>query len=179
MGNQVNNDEITLKELVTTSKSWYTYLLHRWKIIIIFSLLGGMCGLCLAFVSKPVYTASLTFIVEDQPSGEMNGALGMANMLGFDIGNSGSGIFTGANLIELFKSRNMVQKALLSPVPANGQLISFAEMYIRFFKLREIWAKNTTLQSIQFLPNADATQFSRSQDSILISGKNIRNSNRF
>ena len=162
------SDEITLKEIITQIKEWHAYLLSQWKIILLFGVLGGALGLTYSFMKKPVYTASLSFVLEDQQSGGgIGGALGLASQFGFDFGGSGGGIFAGGNLIELFKSRTIVEQTLLTPVTLDGQTISFAEMYIQISKWREQWAKSTALKNIQFLPNANRQQFSRVQDSIM------------
>lgn len=166
MNKQVSDDEITLQEVVANSRKWYSYLLSKWKLIVAFGILGASTGIIISFFSKPVYTASLTFVLEDPQPGDMSGALGVASMLGFDL-SGGGGIFSGANLVELFKSRNIVEKTLLSPVNEADRFISFAEMYIQAFDLRSTWSKNPSLKNIQFPTGADRTQFSRAQDSIL------------
>jgi len=161
-------DEISLKEMVFTLKEWVTYLFSRWKIILLFGLLGGGLGLAYSFTKKVVYTASLTFAIEDTQQGTgLGGALGLASQFGFDLGGNAGGIFSGLNLIELFKSRTMVEKTLLNPVTVEGKTISFAEMYIQIKELRKNWEKKPGLTNIQFLPKVDRQQFSRVQDSVL------------
>ncbi|MBC7888544.1 MAG: lipopolysaccharide biosynthesis protein [Ferruginibacter sp.] len=169
MSNQIPNDEVTAKEVITKIKEWYTYLLSKWMVILLFGITGGLLGLTYSFMQKFVYTASLSFALEDQEQGGAmsSGALGLASQFGFDIGETRGGIFAGANLIELFKSRSMVEQTLLSPVTIGGKTISFAEMYIQNLKWRDKWAKNAKFKNIQFLPNANRQQFSRAQDSIL------------
>jgi uncharacterized protein involved in exopolysaccharide biosynthesis len=166
MKDHTEEDEVTLKEMITHGKKWYSYILSKWKILLLFGLLGGGVGMFISVMKKPLYTASLTFVLEDPQTGEMAGALGVASMLGFDI-SGGGGMFSGANLIELFKSRNIVEKTLLSPVSADPKAISFAEMYIDAFGYRNKWAENDALKNIHFLPFAERNTFSRSQDSIL------------
>ena len=167
MSRQTAEGEITLKEFVTKSKEWKRYILAKWKIIFLFGMLGGLAGLTVSFMSKPVYSASLTFVLDDQQTSDVGGAMGLANMLGFNISGGAGGIFSGGNLIELFKSRTMVEQTLLSPVDANSNQISFAEMYIQMQGWREQWQKNDKLKAIQFLPNTDRSKFSREQDSIM------------
>jgi len=167
MYKQADSEEVTMKEFITKSKEWYSYLLSKWKLFILVGLLGGAIGLTISLIEKPIYTASLTFVLEDQQTGDMSGALGIASMLGFDIGGSGGGIFTGGNLIELFKSRKMVEQTLLSQAPGDDKSLSFAEMYIQVFNWRDGWEKNARLKSIHFLPNVDRKTFSREQDSII------------
>ena len=130
MNKQTSSDEITLKELVTKTKEWFAYLLSKWMIILTCGLVGAALGLANAYFKKPLYTAALSFALEDQQSGNITSALGLASQLGFDLGGGGGGIFAGANLIELFKSRTMVEQTLLKPVTVNGTTMSFAEMYI-------------------------------------------------
>jgi hypothetical protein len=169
----IESDEISLKELIIKLKEWYFYLLSRWKIILLAGIIGSALGLTYSFIKKPIYTASLSFALEDEKGGGgIGGALGLASSFGLDLGGSGGGIFTGSNLTELFKSRSMVEKTLLSPVYVNGEQISLAEMYIQNNRWREAWS-NTKLSKMQFLPNSNRKTFTREHDSIL--GKMYKN----
>lgn len=164
----IENDEISLKDLFQKGKEWYLYLLSKWKIIVLAGMLGAGLGLTYSILKKPVYTATLSFALEDEKSGGgLGGALGLASSFGLDIGGSGGGIFAGSNLTELFKSRAMVEKTLLSPVEFNNKKISLAEMYIECNNWREEWNKDNKLSKLEFLPNANRKDFSRIQDSIL------------
>lgn len=163
-----NRDEISLKELIVKLKDWCLYLLSKWKIIVLAGLVGGFLGLAYSLTKKPIYTATLTFAMEDEKGGgSLGGALGLASSFGLDLGGSGGGIFSGTNLTELFKSRSMVEKTLLMPINFKGKEISFAEMYIENNEWRINWQNNKKLKSIEFLPNADRNKFTRTQDSIL------------
>jgi hypothetical protein len=111
----------------------------------------------------------LTFALEEDKGsgGGLGGALGLASSFGIDMGGSGGGAFAGSNLMELMKSRLLVEKTLLNPVIVNKDTISIAEYYIRNNKLRESWDEKPELKNIQFLPNAERTKFNLQQDSIL------------
>lgn len=168
MDKSKSEDQISVKELITQMIEWFMYLLSKWKIIFFFGILGAALGLSYSFMQKPLYTASLSFAIEDQQqSSGLGGALGLASQFGFDLGGSGGGIFSGTNLIELFKSRTMVEKALLTSVVSGNKTISFAELYIQQQHLRENWKKNTKFKDISFTLNENRDQFSRAQDSIL------------
>jgi uncharacterized protein involved in exopolysaccharide biosynthesis len=165
-GQKVNN-EISLKELIEKGREWFDYLLSQWKIIVLAGFIGAVLGVGYSLVKKPVYTATLSFALEDEKSGVgLSGALGLASSFGFDLGGSGGSIFTGSNLTELFKSRKMVEQTLLTPVVVGGKTISLAEMYIQNAKWREFWVKNSKLKNIQFLPNPSRKYFTRIHDSI-------------
>jgi hypothetical protein len=166
MNEKNQSDEISFKELIVRLKEWFDYLVSKWKIIFLVSLVGGLLGLGYSLLQKPTYTASLSFALEEDGGGG-GGVLSLASQFGFDLGTSGGGAFTGSNLIELFKSRSMVEKTLLAPIKHKGKTISLAEMYIEINKLNVGWEKNPKLKNIRFLPNANRVNFTREQDSIL------------
>jgi hypothetical protein len=164
----IENDDISLRELVSKAKEWLVYLFSKWKIIVLFGIIGGTLGFAYSYTKKTIYTATLTFALEDEKGGGgLGGALGLASSFGLDLGGDGGGIFSGSNLTELFKSRSMVEKTLLSPVYFNGKTLSLAEMYIQDNGWRSKWDDQPQFASIKFLPNSSRKTFSRVQDSIL------------
>ena len=165
---QIDNDEISLKELIQKIQEWIAYLKTQWKLIIGIAALGGIIGFVYASFQKPTYLATTTFVLEeDKGGGGLGGAMGLASSFGFDIGGGGGGLFTSSNIIELMKSRLVVEKTLLNPVQVAGKEISLADYYIQINKLKEGWAKKPNLANISFPVNADRTKFSLKQDSIL------------
>jgi uncharacterized protein involved in exopolysaccharide biosynthesis len=143
-------------------------LLSQWKIIVLAGVIGAALGLTYSIYKKPIYTATLSFALEDEKGGGMSGALGLASSLGLDLGGgSGGGAFSGANLTELFKSRSMVEQTLMQPVLAGTDTISLAEMYIRTQEWREDWQEKSKLKSIQFPPLTKRKYFTREHDSIM------------
>ena len=164
---QIDNDEISLKELIQKIQEWIAYLKTQWKLIIGIAALGGIIGFVYASFQKPSYLATTTFVLEEDKGGGMGGAMGLASSFGFDLGGGGGGLFTSSNIIELMKSRLVVEKTLLNPVQIAGKEISLADYYIQINELKEGWAKKPTLANINFPVNADRTKFSLAQDSIL------------
>jgi hypothetical protein len=169
MKEQIPNDEISLKELIEKGKEWYAYLLSQWKIIVLAGVIGATFGLTYSFIKKPIYTATLSFALEDEKGGGggLGGALGLASSLGLDLGGGGGSIFTGSNLTELFKSRTMVEQTLMTPVTVNGKVISLAEMYINDNEWRDDWNDDPKFKNIQFIPDTKRKYFTRVHDSIL------------
>ena len=165
----MENDEITLKELLEKAKEWYSYLLYQWKIVVLAGVVGAALGIAYSMSKKPIYTATLTFALEDEKSagGGLGSALGLASSLGFDLGGSGGGAFSGANLTELFKSRSMVEQTLMQPVLAGTDTISLAEMYIQTKEWRNVWNEKPKLKAIQFPPLTKRNYFTREHDSII------------
>jgi len=168
-GSNIDNDEISLKELIDKIKEWVNFLKSKWASIFIFGVIGALIGLTIALFKKPTYKAVLTFAMEeDKGGGGLSGALGLASSFGIDLGGGGGGgAFAASNLAELMKSRLLVEKVLLEPIVLNGKTISLAEYYIQINELREGWDKKPLLKNIQFLPNVDRSTFTLQQDSIL------------
>ena len=167
----IDNDEISLKELIFKIKEWIAFLKSKWKIIFIAGIIGAIIGLTIALFEKPTYKAVLTFAMEEDKGGGgggLSGALGLASSFGIDLGGGGGGgAFAASNLAELMKSRLLVEKVLLKPISINGKTITLAEYYIQINELRRTWLKKANLRNIQFLPNADRSSFTLQQDSIL------------
>ena len=164
---QIDNDEISLKELIQKIQEWIAYLKTQWKLIIGIAALGGIIGFVYASFQKTSYLATTTFVLEEDKGGGLGGAMGLASSFGFDLGSGGGGLFTSSNIIELMKSRLVVEKTLLNPVQINGKEISLADYYIQVNDLRKSWSQKPTLANINFPVNPDRTKFTLEQDSIL------------
>ena len=118
---ETQNEEITLKELIQKANEWMAYLRSKYKKIALAAIIGALLGIGYSFYKKPVYTATLTYALEDGKAA--GGGLGsLASSFGFDIGGASgnSGAFSAMNLMELFKSRAMVEQTLLAPVNQNN-----------------------------------------------------------
>jgi uncharacterized protein involved in exopolysaccharide biosynthesis len=156
-------DEISLKQLILKIKEWFSYLLSKWKIILLFTTIGSIFGYFYSQNKEAIYVAELTFIVENDKPMVLPGSL--APTLGFDIGGSSNeGIFSNTNMIELFKTRRMVEKTLLTTINWGNKNISLADMYIY---LNQSENKILDSKNIIFPIDKDRHDYSRKQDSIL------------
>ncbi|HWZ15287.1 MAG TPA: hypothetical protein VNW95_08610 [Mucilaginibacter sp.] len=163
-----NSEEISLKELILKLIGWWHYLLSKWKIILISGIIGGGLGFTYAYLKKTIYKAELSFALQDEkPGGGLSGAAGLASQFGIDLGGASGGEFSGDNLLELMKSRSMVEKALLTTKLINGKKETLAEFYLSFNQDHESVKNNALLARIYFLPDADHTKFTLQQDSVL------------
>ena len=120
MQDQVSNKEaapadvVTVKEMILKTKRLNRYLVSKWKIILIAGVIGGALGLLYATYKSTQYTAESTFVLEeaDRSGGGLGQYSALASMVGIDVGSS-SGLFQGDNILELYKSRLMLEKTLL------------------------------------------------------------------
>lgn len=177
----ITTDEISIKELFLKIKEWIAYLKTQWRMLVFVGVLCASVSYIYAFLQKPLYTATLSFALDDEKSGGggIGGALGLVSSLGIDLGGgSVSGAFSGANLLELMKSRSLVEKTLLQPITVNGKTISLATYYMKINEMNRDIGKTSLVLSDPFPPLADRSTFSLQQDSLLgilyqqIAGKN-------
>ncbi|KQS37788.1 Wzz/FepE/Etk N-terminal domain-containing protein [Pedobacter sp. Leaf194] len=153
-GNIVNdNDEVSVREIIVKIIDWWRYLLSKWLIILACGALGGALGFTYAYFKKPVYTATTTFVLEDQKSTGLGSLAGLASIAGVDIGGAGGGLFQGENILSLYKSRAMLQKTLLTPIEINGKKLLLIDLYIDINKLREKWKAKPELVNLEFSSN--------------------------
>lgn len=157
--------EISLREIIIRMKKWLIYLRSNLLVFLLIACIGCILGFLYAS-SKPVlYKSETTFVLEeDTGSGMMLGQIGgLASMVGMDAGSSG-GIFQGDNIIELYRSKSMVEKTLLSSVVNKDKKLLLIDYYLEFTEIRDSWDKS--LKGFNFTKgSSDVIQ--RTQDSIL------------
>lgn len=143
-------DELSVKELILNIQSWFRYLWSKWRIFLLVGIMGGLVGLGYSIWKIPLYTATTTFVLE---GGEAKSGLsqyaGMAAIVGIDLGTGPSGLFQGGNILELYKSRTMLEQTLLSKVSTDSEEL-LIDRYITFNDIRDDWEGNPLLASLDF-----------------------------
>ena len=164
MQEQTKNNEISIKELLLIMNEWRKYIFSKWLILAVAIISGGFLGLVYSSYKKPVYISTMTFAMEDDGLGQ-SAALGLASQFGLDLGGSSGGIFKGGNVLELFKSRLMVQKTLLSEIYFDGKKQSLANAYLDIKGWRDNMPEHSSLSNIDF--PIDATALTRKQNKVI------------
>lgn len=162
------DNEITLRDILLKIQEWSQYLFTRWAIIASFIIVGGLIGFIYAYFKKPIYTASTTFVLEEDKAagGGLGSLAGLASMAGLDLGSGGGGIFQGDNILELYRSRTMIEKTLLTPIEkGSGPLL--IDRYVMFNRLSEKWADKPTLLRLRYTANNMDIKEARLRDSVL------------
>jgi uncharacterized protein involved in exopolysaccharide biosynthesis len=172
-----SEDEISLKELIQKVGEWVVYIKSKWKITFLAGIFGGLLGFGYAYINKPIYTANLTFAFYEKDG---KGGLGsIASQFGLEGlgGASDGGVFSGYNMLELLKSRFLIESTLLSKVNINGKEELLVNRYITFNKLDKKWAKDSVLKGVNFEDN-DRSDFTEQQNYCLrIVSKKVLNEN--
>ncbi|MBE9600321.1 lipopolysaccharide biosynthesis protein [Pedobacter sp. MC2016-24] len=164
--------EMSLKELIFKINEWTTYLLSKWMLILSFGILGAVIGFAYTYSRKIQYTATTTFVLEEDKvgGGGLGSIMGLASMAGMDI-NGGGGLFQGDNILALYRSRSMIVKTLLTEVSYQGTKVLLVDRYIDINNLRKTWAEKGELKDLIFKPMGSLDRglptLNRVQDSIL------------
>jgi len=136
-------------------------VVKKWWVFLIIGALSGIGGIIYASMQKLTYKSRLTFALDEGEGGGISGALGLAAQFGLSI-ESGKDIFAGDNIIEIMKSRRMVEKALLSVDTFQNKPYTFIEYYLTQQKKPE-----SKQIAIHFPVGQSRSSFTYAQDSLL------------
>lgn len=136
-------------------------LLQKWWLILIIGLLAGLAGIYFASRQKVLYQSRLTFALDEGEGGGINSAISLAAQFGLSIGN-GKEVFAGDNIIEIMKSRRIIESTLLSIDTFDKKAFTFVEYF-----LNQQEKKDSKPRNIYFPVNQSQSTFSYAQDSLL------------
>ena len=166
-------ETIKYSELKAVIQRFLNYFISQYKIILYITLITSALGLLYGKLQPSTYKATSTFIVEDKSGKGGGGLSGLASQFGIDVGGltgGGAGLFDGDNILEIIKSRSIIEKVLLTkmeePSSLKGQTI--ADYYIQINNLAPAFeSKNINLKSLNFAGLTDGAKHTIQQDSIL------------
>ena len=165
------NNTVALTDIIASAKNFIKFIQSKIKLLGLLIVLGGVLGLVYYFITSPKYQATATFIVEEKSSG--SGLAGMAGQLGFDISSltgGNAGLFDGDNILEIIKSRNIIESVLLSKVEiadsANNKTL--ADLYYETSGLKnKLEGKSNDLANLNFSNIKNGVGHTILQDSVL------------
>lgn len=164
---------IKYSELKAVIHRFLNYFISQCKIILYITFITSALGLLYGKLQPSTYKATSTFIVEDKSGKGGGGLSGLASQFGIDVGGltgGGAGLFDGDNILEIIKSRAIIEKVLLTKMddasPAKGQTI--ADYYIQINDLASaLESKNINVKSLNFAGLSEGAKHTVQQDSIL------------
>jgi len=128
---QKNYTDTSIKDIILTVSDYKNELKKRSFFLILVIVIFSLIGFAISKIQDKEYEAVLSFIVEDQSDAANQPSLsGVASLVGFDIGG-GSSSFSQQNIIELLKSRNIIEKTLNNNSEIGGRLDLLLNHYIR------------------------------------------------
>jgi uncharacterized protein involved in exopolysaccharide biosynthesis len=166
-------ETIKYSELKAVIQRFTKYFISQYKIILFTTLLTSVLGLLYGKLQPSTFKATSTFIVEDKSGKGGGGLSGLASQFGIDVGGltgGGAGLFDGDNILEIIKSRAIIEKVLLTKIeePASLKGQTIADYYIQVNNLAPAFAsKNINVKSLNFAGLTEGAKHTIQQDSIL------------
>jgi hypothetical protein len=140
-------------------------LLKKWWLFLMVGFLAGLAGIYHASKQKMTYKSKITFALDQGDGG--SGAMSLAAQFGLNVGGSDN-IFSGDNIIEIMKSRRMVERTLLSIDTFENKPYTFIEYYLHQNKDPD----SKEELKIHFPVGQPRSSFTYAQDSLLYKSYN-------
>ena len=140
------------------------FILRRWWIFVIIGFLAGGAGFFYAGSQKPEYKSQLTFALDDGGGGSMGDIFNLASEFGLNMGFGGKHIFAGDNILEIMKSRRMIERVLLSVDTFENKPYTIIEY---FLEKNNAFEEDSRIKDIHFPVGQLKSTFSYQQDSLL------------
>ena len=162
---------IKYPELKSVLNRFLNYFISQYKLVLYITLISTILGFVYGKFQPSSFKATTTFIVEDKSGRGAGGLSGLASQFGIDAGGltgGGAGLFDGDNVLEIIKSRGIIEKVLLTKMDnvANGQTI--ADYYIQISDFKSAFeSKNINTKSLNFMAVAEGAKHTVLQDSVL------------
>ena len=132
--NSLPEDQFSFNDIVKKLVSFKNLIVRNWKVLILAVVLGAGGGFVFEKLTKkpPIYIAKIVFNMENGGGGGANGGLqDLASAFGIGGANSSSsGLFTGDNFIELLKTKNLYNRAVLTKIDVFGKKYIFGNYYL-------------------------------------------------
>jgi hypothetical protein len=167
---ETKEDNLSLGDLINSFRSFFHYLLKKkWSLLLI-AIAGAGLGTVYFYFQKPKYDAVCTFILEEKQTG-LGGLSGLASQFGFDVGSlsGGGSIFAGDNILDILKSKKVIQNVLLSKVDSSKAADdqTLADLFLEFKGWKKKWSSEKGLDPINFKGYRPDVGLLLKQDSVL------------
>ncbi len=154
MSKAIENEEISLKELILTIKDYFFELLRYWWVFIILGPLFGALMFWKESQEPITYTSELTFMMDAESGPSLGAVTGL--LTSFGIGGGDNNV---DKMLRLMKSRAIIRESLFEKVKINGKVDYFAN---HIMELEEIEIFEDEEETIRFyFKNADFGRYDR------------------
>jgi hypothetical protein len=167
--NTNNHKTAALTDIINAIQGYFSFVLGQKKLFGILMLSTALLAIIYGFLQSPKYEATTTFVLEEKSSSG-GGLVGLASQFGFDMSSlsgAGAGLFSGDNILDIVKSRVIVEKVLLTKLDSAVEGPTLADLYLDFTGLGKKLIKKGKTVNFYTLKNGQTT--SPFQDSVLFS----------
>lgn len=145
-------DEFSPRKLILQIQRAFAYIFSKWKIILLVALLCGIALAIYSYFKKPYYVAEVTFTLDEEATqGAKSGFSALGEELGLTSPEAGGVFSSTTNIVELMRSRLVIEKTLRTVDTINGKPLVFADFFLDSLDYREKWMKKSPYYHLNFL----------------------------
>lgn len=162
----IESGKLSFRDLKQELLNILITLKRKFLFILILSVLGGLLGMFISFMTPKKYNAFIVFNVEESNS-SLGGLSSIAGQFGFDVGSlSSSGYFTSENMRILLTSQKLIREVLMMPYDSNKSIL-LVDKYIEVYRFKTKWKNIKRIQEINFLKQNQDSYLARLSDSLI------------
>lgn len=140
----VEDDEITLRELILKLREFWWEILRYWWVLVLLAAIGAAVLAVRIYLKESVYKADMTFMMNTEES--RNNLGGLLGQFGFTGSSSGVSL---DKIVKLSQSMRIVQSVLMRRAEINGKEDFFANHLLDAYNYQELW-KDSYLNGFYF-----------------------------
>lgn len=165
--NYIEEEKISLGSLIRLFLDWVNFMLSKWLLIGIGSVVTLGLTLGYNYLKTPIHFAKTSFVLENDGSSGLGEFSSLASLAGVNLGglSEGSALFQIDNIQSLYGSHRMIEETLLTAANFEDDEMLLINRYATSEELIKSWSK-IGVELENFLKSRE--NFSRAQDSILI-----------
>jgi hypothetical protein len=153
-------DQLSVGKLILRVQQTRKWLLKRWLTILAFALLFALCCDAYFYFKSPTYSAEISFVLDEQASEtartdflDLPAGLGLRQT----ADPSGAVFSTPNNVVELIRSRLLIEKTLKSTVTVHSRPVVLADFFLDSLEYRNDWISDPRYEHVNFNSNAADT----------------------
>jgi uncharacterized protein involved in exopolysaccharide biosynthesis len=162
---QIESDEISLRELILKLKYFAEEVLRFWHITALCIVLAVAYQVYTYVSYEPVYTARITFSVDEEEGGNTSGITGILGQFG--LGSVRPSRYNLDKILALSKSRRVIEQTLFVSAEINGKKDYLANHLIEAYE-PENEENGKTEKVIQRFTKDSLSMFSRAENEKLM-----------
>jgi hypothetical protein len=151
------NDEATLRGLIFKLQEFFQETISNWKLVIIITALFIAFFLYKAFSTPTIYTAELSFMINEEGGGGMGGAGALLNQFGFGGGNSK---YSLDKIVDLSKTSKISNFVFFEKITIEGKEDYIGNHILDLSGMRDNWEEGKPMKGFRF-NSENITKFSR------------------
>ncbi len=160
-------EDVSLRDLILRMREYALEALRYWYIPAFCALIAAGIQLYRYYTFDPVYPARITFSVDEDEGG---GSAGLSSLLGqFGLAGSRPTRYNLDKILELSKSRRVVQQTLFNKITIDGKTDFMANHLLRIYNLNGAQNKGVKKEDPFYFTTDSIGAFSRKENEVLLS----------